>query len=411
MEIRTSEKIDPVVDELMDEDTGQQNTNELSQETIDAFKSFAETFSNEFDGPDEESIVDEENTVSQDETNSSNNPFSDIEIKWGPEIDLAVDQTPDQDSTAADPSSIDEVNPSEDHSADPNGNADATGADVDSSEEETLKSGAGAFGNASSASEFLNSKMSMNDLVREMASRAFTNVPNSASPGSEQGSTSTQGLNQPHSAQNGGSFVGQVAEPYPRMGLGSASLLLGTKGLQGLASMIGAGGKAVGTAISDFSFGNSEKDLALAITSIRSGLAEMKLGGLSVLEEDMLSDTDKKEVLKQYLAKSENQAIFDKLVNKIDSLSELSSKVMRKGLDRGMDGDSVMNKAIDPVNRLMKDNESFLKNLYTGDKTLHERLEGAVTALFEMLRDVLAQIQVLFNGQSQEQKQSGPRLG
>ncbi|RMN37398.1 hypothetical protein ALQ64_01967 [Pseudomonas cannabina] len=410
MKNEKDESINKSVDVVAESEDASVSTEEVSQATMEAFKNLADEFGNEFDIPDDESLLEEEPLVEAERESLSSDYLDDVEIKWGPDIDLSHETISEDNTGPAQDNSSPESDSHEELTSDFPGSSETTDTEIKSSDEDIIDSGNTGFGRAASASDFLNAKMSMNDLVQEIAAKAFNQSQSPLAEANIRSGPVSSPQPQANPVQGNGTYMGQ-SEPYPRMGLGSASMLLGAKGLQGLAKMIGSGGRSVGTAISDFSFGNAEKELGAAISAARAGIAEMKLGGLSVLEEDALPLDSKKELLKQYLSSPENQKKFDSLVSKIDSFSELSAKVMRKGIDRGMDGDAVMNKAIDPVHRFMKDNESILKNLYSGDKTLHERLEGAVTALFEMLRDVLAHIQAMFSGQSPDQSQSGPRMG
>jgi hypothetical protein len=261
------------------------------------------------------------------------------------------------------------------------------------------------FGHARSAQEFLDSKLSLNDLVQSH----LLGRPQSAPVQSQNGPMQ----HHPQPQLQGSVVQGQaaVADDRMRTGLGPAAVMLGAKGLSGLSTMLGQGGRAITAAISDFSFTRGERDLAAVIGEAQTSLQDLRTGGLSALEGDSLDTAAKKEMLKQFLESPENKIKFDSLVGKLDRMVGISEKLIAKGVEKNMDGEAVMNRAIDPLHRFVKENEKLLKNLHVGDKSLHEKLEGVVTTLLETLRDLALQIASVFQSAPAESRASGPRMG
>lgn len=409
MNIETDKRIEPtLVENIHSALATEVNDDQLSADTLKALEEFGR--SNGSDGIEDDEFdfdLDDEPEATAD--SSPNGHEDDQSTDVEPPSDLSSEEMgPDVLSAGKDDLEPEEIKPTADDVSVSSESLDDTQDPQQQSAQNPVdvpRMSTRSFGAADTAQDFLDSKMSLNDLVRQhLSSSSLGSAPQQQVP------TPTQ-ANQPH--LQGQVVQGQaaVADERNRMSLGAGAMMLGSKGVNGLGTMLSSGGKAVNSAISDFSFGRAERELGIAITEARASLTDLRNGGLSILESDTLGDDEKKEMLKQYLATPENQIRFDALVNKVDRMTEISGKLVAKGVEKDMDGDVVLNRAIDPVHQFMKDNDKLLKNLSVGDKSLHERLEGAVTTLLESLRDLMLQIAAVFTSQSAATRSSGPSLG
>lgn len=177
---------------------------------------------------------------------------------------------------------------------------------------------------------------------------------------------------------------------------GGGGGLLGASGLGGLKSLLSFGGNRVNAKVADYSQQRAELDLADALRSAGSQVASLKDAGLAPLTDDGIDDAAKADLVNAFRADPQHEERIVEFAKHLDKLSELSEIVMGKGVGKGLDGQAVSRKGIEPIKDFMKENESILKALLVNDKSLYERLEGVVQHLFKALTDLLERVGAMF---------------
>ena len=172
--------------------------------------------------------------------------------------------------------------------------------------------------------------------------------------------------------------------------------LLGASGLGGLKNLLSFGGNRVNAKVADYSQQRVELDLADALRTAGKQIASLKDAGLAPLADGSIDDATKADLVKAFRADPEHEGQIVEFAKHLDKLSDLSEIVIGKGIGKGIDGNAVSRKGIEPIKDFMKENESILKALHVNDKSLYERLEGVVQHLFKALTDLLDRVGAMF---------------
>ncbi|CAM5369173.1 hypothetical protein SSTU70S_05730 [Stutzerimonas stutzeri] len=191
-----------------------------------------------------------------------------------------------------------------------------------------------------------------------------------------------------------------------QMSLGAATMMLGAKGVAGLGGMLANGGRSINSAVAEYQTKRSEQRLTEVLGQARKQIDELQTGGLAGLDDANLSPEERAQMASQFFSSADNAIKLESLVSKLDQAQLHASKILRKGVDAGMDGDVLLKKSIDPLRRFMDDNKSFLDAVKAGDETLMDRMSGAVTSLFNLLKDLLQSLAKMFRGN----QPAGPKL-
>jgi hypothetical protein len=181
-----------------------------------------------------------------------------------------------------------------------------------------------------------------------------------------------------------------------KLGGGSGGGLLGASGLGGLKNLLSFGGNRVNAKVADYSQQRAELDLADALRSAGNQVTSLKEAGLAPLANGSIDEEAKAELIKAFRADPQHEGRIIEFAKHLDKLSDLSEVVMGKAVGKGLDGQAVSRKGIDPIKDFMKENESILKALHVNDKSLYERLEGVVQHLFKALTDLLERVGAMF---------------
>lgn len=198
-------------------------------------------------------------------------------------------------------------------------------------------------------------------------------------------------------AQNFSHHQQQSAAPTRlKLGGSGGGGLLGASGLGGLKNLLSFGGNRVNAKVADYSQQRAELDLADALRSAGTQIASLKEAGLAPLADGSIDEAAKADLVKAFRADPQHEGRIVEFAKHLDKLSDLSEVVMGKGVGKGLDGNAVSRKGIEPIKDFMKENESILKALHVNDKSLYERLEGVVQHLFKALTDLLERIGGMF---------------
>ncbi|WP_122378192.1 hypothetical protein [Pseudomonas cannabina] len=189
----------------------------------------------------------------------------------------------------------------------------------------------------------------------------------------------------------------------------AARSLIGSMGASRLSNMLEVGGRCVRTNIADFAYKRATADFDSAVRDVGAHLSQLGALELSGLKDPLLDEAAKDQLVESYFSKAENLADYERLLTKFDRVQTLSEKVISNGLEKGMDGDALLQQAIAPIHRLMTDHEKLLRGLNQGSGSLYDQVENAVSNLFKKLRELLTQAAGLFC--AERSQGPGTRLG
>lgn len=195
----------------------------------------------------------------------------------------------------------------------------------------------------------------------------------------------------------------------PTLAAPATRSLIGSMGASRLGNMLDVGGRCVRSNIADFAYKRATSEFDSAVLDVGAHLNQLGALELSGLNDPLLDEAGQKVLVESFFSKSENQADFDRLLAKFDRVQSLSEKVISKGLENGMDGDSLLQQAISPIHRLMTDHEKLLRGLNQGSGSLYDQVENAVSGLFKMLRELLIHAASFLS--SERNQSPGTRLG
>lgn len=194
-----------------------------------------------------------------------------------------------------------------------------------------------------------------------------------------------------------------------KLALGGGGLL-GAGGLGGLKNLLSLGGNRVNAKVADYSQQRAELDLADAIRSAGAQITALKEAGLAPLGDASINDATKADLIKNFRSDPQHEGRIVDLAKHLEKLREFSEVVMGKGVGKGLDGQAVSRKGIEPIKEFMKANELVLKALDVDDKSLYDRLEGVVQHLLKALTDLLERMGTMFASGSAP-RSSAPHLG
>ncbi|MDU4254469.1 hypothetical protein [Pseudomonas sp.] len=199
------------------------------------------------------------------------------------------------------------------------------------------------------------------------------------------------------------------ADPRVQMGLGQAALMTGAYGLSKLSKLLADGAGMLGEPLHAWQLKKAETKLSSSLSTLDSRLNSFRSLGLSELDNDSLSLSDRQEMARQFFAQPDQKAALNEVFSSVNELRRNARVVMEKSMDRGATAEEAAENALEPLRRFTDANEKFLESLKMGDETMLEKMDNVLNGLFEMLKQMVARITEMLgvgNKQSTE-----PRMG
>jgi hypothetical protein len=175
--------------------------------------------------------------------------------------------------------------------------------------------------------------------------------------------------------------------------------LMGTKGASGLGDMLKTGGQVLQATIATYAFDRASREFETAMLDVNSELAAFGQGELSSLMREDLTENERQGIVSKFLESPVNRADYELLLAKLDNAQSLSSKLITKGIDKGLSADDILDRAISPLHRMLSDHEKLLKGLDEGHGSLYDQISDAVSGLFSHLRDLFKRAVEFMTGQ------------
>lgn len=326
--------------------------------------------------------------------------FSDSETADDPDFadQHFVDVEPNADS--ADPSDSDNSKAVEQAVGDV---TQQQGSDVDAEDEHDLKvaEAIAAPWTAAQTSDFFAEGGTIGQLVNSV--RRFAGQP---------AATETIFTDLPPNTDDRGNPREGDGRAPASIGLGATASLLGQKGLMGLGKMMATGTSALNEMISQRQTVRLQGRMSGALAMASTSLAQLQQAGLTDILDVSSSAEEQDELMRQFFSTPGNRQALDSIVANLDSSAEAAGKLMRKQLENGVDPDLVAQQVVSPLTQFEKDHEKLLEKIKYGDSSLKSRLEGSITNLFNLLKDMALSAAGAFRGgQPQRASSSQPSLG
>jgi len=207
---------------------------------------------------------------------------------------------------------------------------------------------------------------------------------------------------------------GTPADPWHKLSSPAASShrsLLGPQGMGGLAQMINEGGSIICNAISDYSFLRTERELLRVIEEAEEELDELKNAGLDQLEYKELDSVGKADFAAAFFASEERQKQLSSIAKRLDTAQKLSERLLKKGIDKELDPNSLMSLSIDPLHKFMKDNDVLLQNMHHEGQSLFDRVSNGIQGLVSAVTRLIASLSSSIQNTTSSRKVSDPQLG
>ncbi|MBA1280235.1 hypothetical protein [Stutzerimonas stutzeri] len=286
--------------------------------------------------------------------------------------------------------------------------------EVDNSEAEADLQGVASvedpFLEFASARDFMGSGKSFDSVLSELRKPAINDDPSLfAEQALERSSTSN--VSEPQGGASGHERVdigaGQAALMMGGIGLLKLGQLVG-KGVGASAGLVGNGAGYVGEQLSRWQVAKAEKDMRSSLTGLADGLGELRSQGLGRLDDKGVDLAERQEMAKQFFSRPGNERLLDDLFETANRLKRQAKVLFEKSAGAGETPDEVMGRVLEPMQRLIAQNEHMLESLKVGDESLLEKMDNAMNGLFDMIKAMFQKLTSSLGIGAPEAKRSGP---
>ncbi|NWD57116.1 hypothetical protein HX878_20510 [Pseudomonas veronii] len=210
-----------------------------------------------------------------------------------------------------------------------------------------------------------------------------------------------------HQPISDGGPVQQVGRPQMSV---AQSFMLGAKGLGGLRSMLSSGGGAVNNAVGGFRAERPEIEFRKVLEEAEQHVKTLVAAGIGTTDPAMSPD---QAIARNHdiLRLMENKETFDRLSSALDRAVLLSRGLIEKGAGAGADDSTLVERGVDPLKQFLKQHESVLKAIPTGDHNLYDRLQKGLDRLVAMIASMFERLVNVNDKSAGKADRDGPKLG
>lgn len=323
----------------------------------------------------------------------------DLDAELGERLSAIVDQDENHDEFAEEFAEDDDFREA---GEDANQNADAGAAEAVDKEELNEQEEPLPYGGASSARDFIENNMSINELAGMVApqARSFDG------PGREPAPFAAAHNAQPvaHPAAHP-----QMAQGANGVGVLRALSMMGGAGIMGLQRMLSAGGGAVSSTVGTLSYGTAKKDFDMATQALIDATQKLDASGAGEIARQIEQSPEMSEDLSQILCQPENKLKVMGVTQALGEYQRTAKKMVEKGVGLGMDGDELLNETTAPLNRIIKAHEKLLEIIKDeNDKSLLSKMDDCLSSIFSTLKNLIVRAMCAMGATEQK---SGPKMG